>query len=261
VRAIHSDNGGEYIAEQLQEWLRERSIAHTYSAPYKPQQNGTAERLNRTLMEKARAMLQDADLPDSYWPDAVSLASCLRNVVPQAGSDVTPWEAFHGAKPDVSDLHTFGCRVYVRTPAVQQHKLGPHAEPGTYLGPQRSTAAHRAVINGRIVTSSDVTFDEDIRGPASRRAGTPFGSASVGGGSASAGGGSTSAGSPNAAGEAPRRPATRSQKVPLIPPLAPVSGGNSSGGGGESLRNHRCSSHRQTDPAASRPSRAATWRP
>ena len=68
---------------------------------YTPQQNGKAERLNRTLMEKSRAMLTAANLPESHWGDAVLTANYLRNRSPTVHTDKTPWELFYGNVPDV----------------------------------------------------------------------------------------------------------------------------------------------------------------
>ncbi|PNH03903.1 Retrovirus-related Pol polyprotein from transposon [Tetrabaena socialis] len=75
VRQLQSDRGGEYVSAQLEQWL---------------QQNGTAERLNHTLQDRARALLDAADLPPSFWPYAISTAAGIRNLSPSAGRPVTP---------------------------------------------------------------------------------------------------------------------------------------------------------------------------
>ncbi|PNW85386.1 hypothetical protein CHLRE_03g183950v5 [Chlamydomonas reinhardtii] len=268
LRILRSDNGGEYHAEQLEQWLRERSTAHQFSAPYTPQQNGVAERLNRTLMERTRALLFEAVLPPSFWPEAVVHACHVRNLSPSTSCSSTPWEAFTGNKPNVADLRIFGCRVYVTKPADSRSKLSPHADIGTYLGLQRSSAASRVLVGGKVVVSRDIEFDEDVRGPASRLAGTPFGvTADASGG----GGGSSSAATPSAGADpappqapaapangtpppttlpappqapaaGPSRPATRSQRPSLTPalgavsepPLSTAASAAAGGGGGSS---------------------------
>ena len=74
LRSIHSDRGGEYINQSLKTFLSSRGIEHQTSVPRTPQQNGRAERFNRTILEKSEAMRQHACLPPSFWQDAVETA-------------------------------------------------------------------------------------------------------------------------------------------------------------------------------------------
>lgn len=79
MKLSYSDIGGEYLS--LQDNLDEQGIEWEYSAPYTPQQNGVAERLNRTLLETARTILQHSGLTDRFWAEAVSTAAELGNVI------------------------------------------------------------------------------------------------------------------------------------------------------------------------------------
>jgi transposase InsO family protein len=58
VKRLHTDNGGEYVNDFMKEYVDSKGIEHTSTAPYQPQNNGIAERVNRTLLGKVRAMLQ-----------------------------------------------------------------------------------------------------------------------------------------------------------------------------------------------------------
>jgi len=80
VVALRSDGGGEYTAHSVQEYLREKGIKHEMTTPNTPQHNGVAERMNRTLLDKVRTMLIDADLPEVYWFDALRYATYIHNV-------------------------------------------------------------------------------------------------------------------------------------------------------------------------------------
>jgi transposase InsO family protein len=105
VVSLRSDGGGEYIAGALQQYLRDKGIKHEMTTPDTPQHNGVAERMNRTLLDKVRAMLTDATLPETYWYDAIRYAAHIHNVTPtQALDGMTPEEAWSGNKPDVSDI-------------------------------------------------------------------------------------------------------------------------------------------------------------
>jgi transposase InsO family protein len=64
---VRSDRGLEYMSGTSQQWFKGKGIQHDTSAPYTPQQNGAAERLNRTLAEKVRPMMLDAGLEECWW--------------------------------------------------------------------------------------------------------------------------------------------------------------------------------------------------
>ena len=74
ILAIRSDNGSEFKNYTLNEFLSEEGIRHQYSAAYTPQQNGVAERKNRTLMDMARSMLAEFKSPYNFWAEAISTA-------------------------------------------------------------------------------------------------------------------------------------------------------------------------------------------
>ena len=118
-KKIRSDNGGEYTSTEFEEYLANAGKQHDTSVPDTPEQNGVAERANRTLVETARCMLNDAGLPKKYWAEAVNTAVHLRNSSPTvAVTGVTPYEALYGVKPQVSALKVFGATGYARTNGV-----------------------------------------------------------------------------------------------------------------------------------------------
>ena len=161
VLKIRCDNGGEYINDRVQKWCATKGISYQTTVPYSPQQNGRAERLNRTLMERVRAMLSDAGLPPSLWGEAVYTACFLRNVSPMAGKDKTPWELFYNTKPNVSSLRAFGCKAYVHVPKEKRNKLSPRSQVGVLVGYPLGVKGYRVYMgNRRVVTTRDVLFDE-----------------------------------------------------------------------------------------------------
>ncbi len=74
IGTLRTDNGGEFVSKEFEAYLKSKGIMHQLTIAYTPQQNGTAERMNRTIMESARAMLSHSGLPNSYWAEAVSTA-------------------------------------------------------------------------------------------------------------------------------------------------------------------------------------------
>ncbi|GJR23739.1 putative ribonuclease H-like domain-containing protein [Tanacetum coccineum] len=114
VKIIRSDNGTEFKNRDMLEFCGNKGIKQEYSNARTPQQNGVAERMNRTLIEAARTMLADSLLPTTFWAEAVSTACYIFNRVrvtkPQ---NKTPYELLFGHKPIISYIRPFGCHVTI----------------------------------------------------------------------------------------------------------------------------------------------------
>ena len=90
LKAVRTDRGTEYVNSELEAYFRDKGVIHNTTAPYTPEQNGVAERFNRTLMERVRAMLFDAKLGYEHWADAASTATYFKNRIPSSHSSQTP---------------------------------------------------------------------------------------------------------------------------------------------------------------------------
>ena len=82
IQTLRSDNGGEYTSKEFTKFCTSKGIVHQLTNPYTPEQNGTAERLNRTLIESAKSMLFHAGLPLQFRAEAVNTATYLHNRSP-----------------------------------------------------------------------------------------------------------------------------------------------------------------------------------
>lgn len=111
INTLRPDNGGEYLSNEYHDLLKSKGIRHELTIPHSPQQNGVAERMNRTLLEAARSLMAHADLPKSYWGEAVSTAVYIHNRTPLTAlqNSKTPYEMWYKRKPDISNLRVFGC--------------------------------------------------------------------------------------------------------------------------------------------------------
>ena len=97
VRCLRSDGGKEYFSDAFTTYLRKEGIRREFSCRHTPQQNGVAERKNRHIVEVARAMMNEKNLPKWYWAEAANTAVYLMNKCPISGvHDVTPHEKFFG---------------------------------------------------------------------------------------------------------------------------------------------------------------------
>ena len=110
LKTLCTDNGGEYTSAEFTMYLKKQGVRHEFTVPKTPQQNGVAERMNRTLVKVVCSKLLDAKLP---WAEALSIAVHLRNRSPTtAVQGKTPFEAWTKEKPDVGHLKAFGCLCY-----------------------------------------------------------------------------------------------------------------------------------------------------
>jgi hypothetical protein len=117
IKILRSDNGGEYLSNEFDAFLKARGIEKQLSVPYTPQQNGVAERMNRTLVESARTMMLQANLKKRYWGYAVLHAAYLRNrCASRVLENKAAFEIVQGEKPDLGNLKVFGCVVYAHIP-------------------------------------------------------------------------------------------------------------------------------------------------
>jgi transposase InsO family protein len=79
VKKIRSDNSTKFKNTQVENFLDEEGIKHEFLAPYTPQQNGVAERKNRTLIEMARTILDEYKTLDQFWAEAINTACYATN--------------------------------------------------------------------------------------------------------------------------------------------------------------------------------------
>ncbi|KAJ9531868.1 hypothetical protein QJQ45_022021 [Haematococcus lacustris] len=150
-KAIRTDNGTEYVNSRMKEYCSSKGIVHQHSAPYSPQQNGAAKRLNRTIFEKASSILHAADMSLSFWAHAAVFANHVRCLLLVSGQPLTPWEAFYGVKPDLSGLGVFGCRVWLHVPDHQRSKLQAKSVEGLSLAPIKAGSRLRHFFPGGIL--------------------------------------------------------------------------------------------------------------
>nr|GEZ89107.1 retrovirus-related Pol polyprotein from transposon TNT 1-94 [Tanacetum cinerariifolium] len=114
VKVIRSDNGTEFKNNDLNQFCGMKGIKREFSIPRTPQQNGIAERKNRTLIEATRTMLADLLLPIPFWAEAVNTACYVQNkVLVTKPHNKTPYELLHGRTPSIGFMRPFGCLVTI----------------------------------------------------------------------------------------------------------------------------------------------------
>lgn len=163
IQALRSENGKEYTSNQFNCFCEETRIGHQLIAPYTPQQNGDSERKNRTIMEMARCLMFEKNLPREYWAEAADTAVFLLNRLPtKAVAEKTPYEVWYDFKPSLKNLKMFGCLI-VYVPHIKRDKLDKKAEAGIFVGYNTIPKAYRIFQPNikKIFISRDVHFMEN----------------------------------------------------------------------------------------------------
>ncbi|GJX44659.1 ribonuclease H-like domain-containing protein [Tanacetum coccineum] len=126
-----------------------KGIKREFSVARTPQQNGVAERKNRTLIEAARTMLVDSKLPTTFWAEAVNTACYVLNkVLVIKPHNKTPYELIRGRPPLIDFLKPFGCPVTILNTRDNLGKFDGKADEGFFVGYSVTSKAIR-VFNKR----------------------------------------------------------------------------------------------------------------
>ena len=164
VKILRSDNGGEYVSKEFDNYLKSEGIIHEKSIPGTPQQNGIAERYNRTVIETVRCMISDSGLSKEYWGEALNTATYVKNRSPNSSlnRNMTPYEALNGRQPNVKHFKVFGSPAYVHVPYINRDKIDPKAKRCVFVGYGNTTKGYRLydTTAKKIIYSKDVIFDE-----------------------------------------------------------------------------------------------------
>ncbi|WZZ70851.1 hypothetical protein YC2023_082221 [Brassica napus] len=163
LKIFRSDNGGEYTSNAFKQHLALHGILHQTSCPYTPQQNGVAERKNRHLMEVARSMMFQTNVPKRFWSDAVISACYLINGIPtRVLEDQSPFEVLNKVKPSLSHLRVFESLCYVLIPGDMRNKLEPKSTKAMFVGYSTTQRGYKCFDpqTRRLLVSRDVKFIE-----------------------------------------------------------------------------------------------------
>ncbi|GJU25366.1 putative ribonuclease H-like domain-containing protein [Tanacetum coccineum] len=144
VKTIRCDHGTEFKNHLMNEFCAKKGIKREYSIARTPQQNGVAERKNRTLIEAARTMLADSLLPIQFWAEAVNTACYVLNRVLVTKPQMkTPYEILMGRSPNISFMRPFGCPLTILNTLDQLGKFDGKSEEGYLLGYSTSSKGFR----------------------------------------------------------------------------------------------------------------------
>ncbi|KAM1171417.1 hypothetical protein ACFX2G_022142 [Malus domestica] len=164
IKVMRSDQGGEFTSKEFQEFYEANGIRRPLTVPRSPQQNGVAERKNRTILDMARSMLKSKRLPKELWAEVVSCNVYLSNRSPTRSVwGKTPQEAWSGRKSGISHLRVFGSIAHVYVPDERRTKLDDKSEKFIFIGYDTNSKGYKLYNpnNGKTVISRNVMFDEE----------------------------------------------------------------------------------------------------
>ncbi|CAI7807448.1 unnamed protein product [Closterium sp. NIES-53] len=165
-KSFQSDGGGEYTSQRFKQFLAERGIKRLISLPYAHQQQGVAERMNRTLQNTMRKLLRGMRLPNHQWPEAMDHAVMLHNFLLSSSlpNNASPHLLWTGKQGSTKMLRVFGCMVQYRPPSARAGRFYQRAHWGLHLGIERNYNAWKIfdVHSKETVAARDVIFYERL---------------------------------------------------------------------------------------------------
>lgn len=167
LRTLRTDNGLEFINWKLKEKTDRLGIRHERTVAYTPEQNGRAERENRTLVEAARSMMLAKGVPKKLWAEAVNTAAYVLNrVKKEEPNNKSPYELWHGKQASIRHLKVFGTKVYVHIPKQKRLKWDAKATKGIHVGYGEETKGYRIWYPSqkKVDTQRDVIFEQESKG-------------------------------------------------------------------------------------------------
>jgi len=166
IKCIRTDGGGEYKRE-MTTYFESIGIKHLLTAPYNPQSNGVAERLNRTLIDMMRTILINGNMPHEFWAEALVHAAYIKNRLPTGSLKdyKTPYETYHDVPPSYDHLRPFGPICYVSIPSQRREKLSklePRAQKACILQCVSKSGTYKVwnLETRKVDVSKDVIFYE-----------------------------------------------------------------------------------------------------
>ena len=148
IKALISDNGGEYIKREFQQLCASTCIQMQHSSPYTPQQNGVAKRKNRSLKEMDTCLLEAINIPPYLWDEAVNYGSYIHNTMPDNSViGVTPFKEFMGHNPNVSHVRVFFSKAWAEILTDKRKSFQDQSSECILLGYVEDANAYKLMEN------------------------------------------------------------------------------------------------------------------
>ena len=165
IKSMQDDKAGEYMSKAFIKFCDDCGIVRRHTVRNRPQQNGVAERANRTMSDDITAMLAEARLPPSFWGECLLAQLHIWNRLPTSTlSNMTPWEAWFKQKPDIGHLRIWGCLAYVFIQRDQRKSLQTHMVKCIFVGYPKGYKGWKFYnpVTKKFIISERAEFDERV---------------------------------------------------------------------------------------------------
>ena len=163
VKCLRSDNGGEYTSREFIHYCESEGIRRHFTTPGGADQNGVSERMNRTLVERARSLRLTSGLDRIFWAEALDMACYLVNRSPSKAVDLQiPEELWSGRQVDYSNIRIFGCPAYTLIDSMFRNKLDAKSKECIFIGYRDGVKGYKLwdPVGQKVIISKNVIFDE-----------------------------------------------------------------------------------------------------
>ncbi|KAL2246003.1 UNVERIFIED_CONTAM: Retrovirus-related Pol polyprotein from transposon TNT 1-94 [Sesamum indicum] len=165
IKIVRTDNGSEFLGQQIVDFYKREGIIHQTTCTYTPQQNGVVERKHKHLLEVARSLMFQSKLPKMFWTDAILTATYIINRLPTPILKwKTPYEILYNKPVDYSHFKTFGCLCFATNNLPNKTKFEPRAMKCVFLGYAMNQKGYKVYDLDKRITlvSRDVRFQENV---------------------------------------------------------------------------------------------------
>jgi hypothetical protein len=165
LKVVRSDRGGEFSSGNFKEFYDKHGIKREYTIPRTPQQNGVVERQNRSIQQMTRSMLNERNIPQRYWVEAIHTAVHILNKAHlRPHSDKTPYELWFGRPASIKHFKFFGSKCYIKNNDENIGKYDDRVDEGIFLGYATNSKGYRCYNKRlhKLVDCIDIKVDEEI---------------------------------------------------------------------------------------------------
>jgi transposase InsO family protein len=165
LKVVRSDRGGEFMSSDFKEFCDKHGIKREYTIPGTPQQNGVVERQNRTVQQMARSMMNEKNIGQTYWVEAIHTTIHILNKSHlRPHSDKTPYELWYGRPASIKHFKVFGSKCYIKNNNENLGKYDDRADEGIFLGYATNSKGYRCYNKRlhKLVDCIDIKVDEGV---------------------------------------------------------------------------------------------------
>ncbi|MBW0485992.1 hypothetical protein O181_025707 [Austropuccinia psidii MF-1] len=166
LKQLVTDRGGELFNHSFKKLSDDCGYTHIMAPPETPQHNGFAKRDNHTILEKTQCLMNQANLPKSYWADAVNTAVLFSSLSPKTPrANQSPNFLWTNTLPNMDRLRTFGCRAVIHNLKLKyKSKMEPPGKPGILIGYDNNNTAYGIVClkDSKVSVMHHATFNEQV---------------------------------------------------------------------------------------------------